>query len=396
MKPTPTRTIGPLHFEDLEPHRFEDLVRQLAYDFRNWVTLEAIGRTGDDGGVDIRCVETPARHDESEDAELDPDDQPRTWLIQVKRERRLGPARAEAVAAAAVFDEDRPPHGFILAAPTNMSRRTRDVLARALSARGVHQVIVWGLGELEDLLFDPSHDHLLFAYFGISLRVRQRSLTADLRNRLTKKRQIFKAVGSRDHHGHTAVLLRDPREGDYPFPERVEDFDPANPPWLWTAFETHSNPDTIALSFRRHHAWISTDRKSYDMLESCSHVMPHRHGFDMVPERDEELCERVWRYFHNEIPEAERAWVVHVGWIPLDNILLVDDLGDAFHEPPHLLVTRDHAHGYFTHVKTYLELEKASGTRGFARASEFRPIDEFKRGEMFPNPIPDVEWKSQT
>lgn len=34
MMTTPTKTIGPLHFEDLEPKRFEDLVRQLAYDFR--------------------------------------------------------------------------------------------------------------------------------------------------------------------------------------------------------------------------------------------------------------------------------------------------------------------------------------------------------------------------
>ena len=28
-KPTPARTTGPLHFEDLEPHRSEDLVRRL-------------------------------------------------------------------------------------------------------------------------------------------------------------------------------------------------------------------------------------------------------------------------------------------------------------------------------------------------------------------------------
>jgi hypothetical protein len=28
----PARTIGPLHPEDLEPHRFEDMVRQLLYD----------------------------------------------------------------------------------------------------------------------------------------------------------------------------------------------------------------------------------------------------------------------------------------------------------------------------------------------------------------------------
>ena len=62
VKPTLSRTIGPLHFEDLDPHRFEDhLVRHLAYHFRSWEALEAIGRSGDDGGVDIRGIEAQAQ-----------------------------------------------------------------------------------------------------------------------------------------------------------------------------------------------------------------------------------------------------------------------------------------------------------------------------------------------
>jgi hypothetical protein len=65
-----------------------------------------------------------------------------------------------------------------------------------------------------------------------------------------------------------------------------------------------------------------------------------RNGFDKVPERDAELCQRVWRYFYNVVPEDERAWLEIVGWIDYDDILLVDDLGDAFHEPPHVLVNR--------------------------------------------------------
>jgi hypothetical protein len=54
--PQPTRTFNPLHFEDLEPHRFEDLIRQLIYDFRQWRSLEATGRTGSDEGMDIRAM----------------------------------------------------------------------------------------------------------------------------------------------------------------------------------------------------------------------------------------------------------------------------------------------------------------------------------------------------
>ena len=45
-----TRTLNPLPFTDLEPKRFEDLVRQLIYDFRPWNRLEATGRAGSDDG----------------------------------------------------------------------------------------------------------------------------------------------------------------------------------------------------------------------------------------------------------------------------------------------------------------------------------------------------------
>jgi hypothetical protein len=35
-KPHITRTFASIHFEDLEPHRFEDLIRQLIYDYKDW------------------------------------------------------------------------------------------------------------------------------------------------------------------------------------------------------------------------------------------------------------------------------------------------------------------------------------------------------------------------
>jgi hypothetical protein len=58
------RVAEPLHyqpfFEDLELHRFEDLIRQLAYS-RNWSYLDATGRLGADGGLDIRGLELTGR-----------------------------------------------------------------------------------------------------------------------------------------------------------------------------------------------------------------------------------------------------------------------------------------------------------------------------------------------
>ncbi|MFC6662822.1 hypothetical protein ACFP90_22520 [Deinococcus multiflagellatus] len=66
-----TRTLNPLHFEDLEPHRFEDLVRQLAYEYRPWASIEATGRGGADDGIDIRAFEqnrmSPTEETDEED-----------------------------------------------------------------------------------------------------------------------------------------------------------------------------------------------------------------------------------------------------------------------------------------------------------------------------------------
>src|SRR5947209_6005795 len=92
MPPT-IRTIGPLHLEDLEPHRFEDLVRQLAYDFRPWLSIEPTGRGGSDDGYDARAWE---RIDVTEDREDDEEAGPpttRLWLIQCKREKQISPKK---------------------------------------------------------------------------------------------------------------------------------------------------------------------------------------------------------------------------------------------------------------------------------------------------------------
>src|SRR5689334_22898436 len=95
-KPTPTRTIGPLHFEDLEPRRFEDLVRQLAYEFRPWRQLEATGRSGSDEGFDVRGFERDAEPSEEEPEEGEvgrAGTEDRIWLIQCKREKAIGPTK---------------------------------------------------------------------------------------------------------------------------------------------------------------------------------------------------------------------------------------------------------------------------------------------------------------
>jgi hypothetical protein len=98
---TPSRTTNPLHFEDLEPHRFEDLVRQLIYEFKAWKSLEATGRSGSDEGFDVRgfeVVDTISTAESDLEEEKDEENQDvappdRLWLIQCKRERAISPKK---------------------------------------------------------------------------------------------------------------------------------------------------------------------------------------------------------------------------------------------------------------------------------------------------------------
>src|SRR4051794_17630092 len=102
--PTVTRTMNPLPLHELEPHRFEDLVRQLAYDFRLWQQLEATDRAGSDDGFDARGLERlpsdalPPESDESPDSTTEDLPTTRLWLIQCKREKAIGPKKLKAYA----------------------------------------------------------------------------------------------------------------------------------------------------------------------------------------------------------------------------------------------------------------------------------------------------------
>src|SRR5687767_13548216 len=120
-----TRTLNPIHFEDLEPHRFEDLVRQLIYDVRDWKRLEALGRSGADEGFDVRGVEQindvaedlgPEGLVRAEDDELAAPSRERVWLIQCKRERAITPARAKKIVDELLIEGNPVAYGFMLVA----------------------------------------------------------------------------------------------------------------------------------------------------------------------------------------------------------------------------------------------------------------------------------------
>jgi hypothetical protein len=206
-----------LHLEDLEPHRFEDLIRQLLYDFRPWRSLEATGRSGADEGFDARAIEVIPREsvnrDGGEDEELDAAVvSERIWLVQCKREKAIGPQKLIGY-----LDDIAEPaglYGIVFAAACDFSKLARDRFREKVRELGFDEAHLWGKAEIEDQLFQPRNDYLLFAYFGVSLQTRRRTLKTDVRAKLATKRKALRVLKG---HELKPVLLRDATDDRYPW-----------------------------------------------------------------------------------------------------------------------------------------------------------------------------------
>jgi hypothetical protein len=346
--PQPTRTLNPLHFEDLEPHRFEDLIRQLIYDFRQWRSIEATGRTGSDEGMDIRAIERlPSSdviyEDETEDGEPIPvrdiESQDHLWIIQCKRERRIGPTKIRKIVSSNLSGLADKPYGYMLVAACDFSKAARDAFREESIKHGVEEFYIWGKAEVEDRLYLPKNDHLLFAYFNVSLQVRRRSLKTESRARLALKRKLTKELGEINYPNLVNILIRDPRDERYPFIESPDEFI-KSPRWRYWEFYAHQPPDHLAFVFKKYFAYINWKTKEYDILKDFDAGVPFHPEISGL-NRDWHDPNGVHSRYHSywlDIPEENRAWAIEAHIIHYDRIIAFDEIGDSYNSGPHLLV----------------------------------------------------------
>jgi hypothetical protein len=346
----PTRTLNPLHFEDLEPHRFEDLVRQLVYDFKQWRSLEATGRMGSDEGMDIRAIERVQSADVAYEEEI-ADEEPgtvrdsgsidRLWVIQCKREANIGPKKVRNIVYDNLSNLKEPLHGYILVAACDFSKSARDAFKDECIKHGLGEYYIWGKGEVEDQLFLPKNDNLLFAYFGISLQVRRRSIRTDLRMKLSLKRKLTKELGEiTSPRQFERVLIRDPRDEHYPYIQSVDKFI-ASPRWRYWEFYAHEPPDHLAFVYKKHFAYVNWETKEYDVLDDYDAGVPSYpeiSGLDRDWNDPNKVSHRYHTYWYDKIPDVNRAWAIEARIISYDRILTYDEIGDSYNEGPHLLV----------------------------------------------------------
>lgn len=338
MKPTPTRTIGPLHPEDLEPHRFEDLVRQLVYDFRNWRMLEATGRAGSDDGFDARGYEIvgsassiqPERDEENdvevaEEAAVD-----RLWMIQCKREKSIPPAKLKNYLESIPGAEAKQLHGLVFVGACKFSKAAYDVFREWVTRSGLAEGHLWGAAEVEDELFQPKNDHLLFAYFGVSLQTRRRSLKTEVRARLSTKRKCKK------HLQQGSILVRDGTDDTYPWPDGKREY-------RWQVYElSDCLHDGVHVVRHRHFAFLDMATGEWDYAEAMDDGRQPRHNDPWIDETERGTPEArtAARVAWDALPEANKAWLECHLVLPYEHILDIDEGGDEHFDRPHVYTTR--------------------------------------------------------
>lgn len=334
-----TKTLNPLPFEHLEPHRFEDLVRQLTYGFRPWRALEATGRSGSDEGFDIRGWEIAGNEeiDENDDPEESPGiglNEDRSWLIQCKREKMITPSKLIDHLEKITLDSGSPLHGLMLVAPCDFSKKTRDNFRVWCASHQIAEYYLWGRAELEDLLFQRDYDHLLFAYFGISIQIRKRSARTRLRSLLSIKRQVVRHLGGVNSQRHLRVLLRDPDAREYPYKEDVPEFD-ERPTWRVYEFIGHWHSGVV-FRIKTHFAYIASNGVKWDYEKRIR--TDNNMQEPWAPDEDETLTRRA-RHFWDRLPPENRGTFELTGCIQYEDILAIDEHGDDWHKGPHMYVT---------------------------------------------------------
>ena len=339
-----------MHFEDLDPKRFEDLVRQLVYDFKQWRRLEATGRSGSDDGFDARGYEItqdiPA-YEQDDDAPAQ-ESTDRLWLIQCKRERSISPSKLSAYLDDTHLNGDERLFGIVFAAACDFSKRARDVFRARCEELGIQEWHLWGKAELEDLLYQPRNDSLLFAYFGVSLTIRRRTQKTEIRSRLAMKRKAHRVL---EGNSHRKVLLRSPDASAYPDSAAVPDFE-KHPSWLVAQY---AGPHHSGLLFivRRHFAFLDDTRTGWDAAFAQNDARERDDPW--TDHKDNwELRQQILGFW-SALPKPNQAWFELKALIPYDAILDIDELGDEYVDGPHIYVQFNSISGPFSGYSASVE-----------------------------------------
>jgi hypothetical protein len=248
-----------------------------------------------------------------------------------------------SIVAETVPDPEYPPHGLIVAAACDVSAQTLAAFHEARIKLGVREGYLWTKAHLEDLIFRPDNDHLLFAYFGISLGARRRSRIQNVRNMLSIKRKILRTLRkeSLDQLYMDEVFLRDVEDTTYPGQKYDLNAHPLTlMPWF-VASITGTYSRGLVISQYSLEGWMK-ENGEWDLLPESAYAKgPLGESFIYSYVNQEERSRRVEERqvmdkLFRHLSEDEKISIHLDCYLPYDSIAEVDSIGDKFLSCPHI------------------------------------------------------------
>lgn len=148
---TPSRTTNKLHFEDLDPHRFEDMGYEILYRQQYWNRIDNWGRSGSDDGIDIYCEDCKKQK----------------WFCQCKRYTKITKEEIQSVVDK-IIKKNKNIQGstILLIIACNLSKTCSEFFEHYSLEKGFAETKVWSASTLEAMLWND-HKDLLSKYFDL-------------------------------------------------------------------------------------------------------------------------------------------------------------------------------------------------------------------------------------
>ena len=148
-----TRTTNQLHFEDLDPIRFEELVLSIVYRMKEWHKIDHFGKLGSDGGIDIRAIE-------------DKNDNNITYFFQCKRYLKVSNNILKNIVDDYLEKNKIIPDYYVLVISCSLTRGQIEFFEKYCEEKKFKKVVIWAKSILEAKLYE--YPDLLSRYFGVA------------------------------------------------------------------------------------------------------------------------------------------------------------------------------------------------------------------------------------
>ncbi len=178
--PNPSVTTNRLHFEDLEPRRFEELGYQLLQRLYKWERLDHTGVCGNDGGIDLYGITKDGVQ----------------CYCQVKRYQKLSQHDIREIYSAIINNNKvsfEPNSRFILICACDLSKQVLDVAYEEGANSGFKSVELFSRTKLESLLYN-GHRPLLRTFFSTETDKRESNAVKIRKQARAKKFVINKLM----------------------------------------------------------------------------------------------------------------------------------------------------------------------------------------------------------